>query len=248
MLRKRADGTTARRRGRTRRFLVALAVLLAAWFVLAYVLVPFGWKVYVRDHPAFADHPRLTATADGHPGDPLNVALVGSEAEVEAIMAKAGWTRAVPLGMANDLGIAADFVLGRADADAPVSSLYLFGRRQDIAFEQPVGDSPRRRNHVRFWRVAEPDGPGLRPVWIGAASYDDKVGLSHTTGEITHHIAPDVDTERDRLAADLKATGDLARSYLEPGFHKVLEGRNGGGDPWVTDGALWVGVVAAGSR
>jgi hypothetical protein len=31
--------------------------------------------------------------------------------------------------------------------------------------------------------------------------------------------------------------------YKVAGFHKQLEGKNGGGDPWYTDGVLWVGVI-----
>src|SRR5262249_4774795 len=34
-------------------------------------------------------------------------------------------------------------VLKRKYEDAPVSNLYLFGRKEDLAFEQPVGDNPR---------------------------------------------------------------------------------------------------------
>jgi hypothetical protein len=231
MLRRKAEEPGTRKRGRAQRLALALTVVLAIYLVIAYLVLPFGWLEYAKGHPYMDDNPRLTETGDGHPGDPLNVALIGSEAEIEAVMAKAGWTRAGRLDMRNDLGIAADSVFDRADADAPVSS---------------VGDSPRRRNHVRLWRLSKPNATG-RPTWIGAASYDAKVGLSHTTGQVTHHIAPDVDTERDRLAADLNETGELSDSYLDPGFHKVLTGRNGGGDPWQTDGALWVGVIAAGS-
>jgi hypothetical protein len=43
---------------------------------------------------------------------------------------------------------------------------------------------------------------------------------------------------------DLQKTGDLLKMYKVAGFHKVLEGRNGGGDPWHTDGDLWVGMIA----
>ena len=81
------------------------------------------------------------------------------------------------------------------------------------------------------------------PIWIGAASYDERVGLSHTTGQITHHISGDVDKERDHLFDDLKKTGDLADAYTVAGFHKELKGVNGGGDYWHTDGDLDVGVV-----
>ena len=106
-----------------------------------------------------------------------------------------------------------------------------------------VADSPRRRNHVRLWLIGKPDALG-RPVWIGAASYDERVGLSHTTGQITHHIAPDVDVERDHLFASLQQAGTLSDTFKVEGFHKVLRGRNGGGDPWYTDGSLWVGTLA----
>ena len=69
--------------------------------------------------------------------------------------------------------------------------------------------------------------------------------MSHTTGQITHHIAPDVDAERDHLFRCLEQTGDLSEVYAVDDFHKICEGRNGGGDPWVTDGRLLVGVIAA---
>jgi hypothetical protein len=120
--------------------------------------------------------------------------------------------------------------------------LYLFGRKQDFAFEQPVGDDPRRRHHVRFWRSPETDDQG-RPAWFGAVTYDERVGLSHTTGEITHHIGPDVDAERDKLIADLQKAGKLTETYWIDNFQPQHEGKNGGGDPWRTDGRLEVGVI-----
>jgi hypothetical protein len=83
-----------------------------------------------------------------------------------------------------------------------------------------------------------------RPVWVGAAIYDTSVGFSDTTGQITHHTAADIDAERDKLFRDLKQTGDLSEVYTIQGFHKILQGRNGGGDPWHTDGGLAVGVIA----
>ena len=85
------------------------------------------------------------------------------------------------------------------------------------------------------------------PHWIGAAIFDKSVGLSRTTGQITHETAPDVDTERGKLFDDLKLTGDLAEVVIVPGFHKVLEGRNGQGNPWHTDGDLYEGVISPGN-
>ena len=78
---------------------------------------------------------------------------------------------------------------------------------------------------------------------IGAVTFDERVGLSHSTGQITHHISADVDAERNRLFAGIKANGSLTEVYAVDDFHKIREGRNGGGDPWRTDGRLFVGVI-----
>src|SRR5262249_30888405 len=147
------------------------------------------------------------------PGDPLNVSLIGTKTEVLRIMLAARWYPADPLTLRSCLRIAEASVFKRSYDDAPVSNLYLFGHKEDLAFEQPVGADPRQRHHVRFWERTKVDGDG-RPVWVGAATYDRAVGFSHTTGQITHHTAADVDAERDKLFDDLKRTGDLAEFYI----------------------------------
>src|SRR5262249_23603625 len=157
--------------------------------------------------------------------DPLNVALIGTEAELKNIMRAAKWHPADPLSLRSDLRIAVDSVLKRPYDDAPVSSLYLFGRKEDLAFERPVDNNPRQRHHVRFWKTEVVDEDG-RPVWVGSAIFDDRVGLNRRTGQITHHTAPDIDAERDKLFHDLRQTGDLAEEFIVTGFHKVREGRN----------------------
>ena len=58
--------------------------------------------------------------------------------------------------------------------------------------------------------------------------------MSGTTDQITHHISPNVDAERDKLFHDLEQTGDLSELYVVKEFLKSVEGRNGGGDPWHT--------------
>lgn len=217
-------------------------VLLLVWAVVAYIILPLGWRVAMRRHPALTNAPTRTHTTSGIPGDPVNLGLIGTEVELHKGILAAGWFPADPLTLKTSLRIAADTVLRREYTDAPVSSLYLFGRKEDFAFEQPFGDDPRRRHHVRFWRSPKVDADG-RPLWFGAATFDQRVGLSHTTGEITHHIAPDIDAERDKLLADLKAAGALADESWIDGFQPELSGKNGGGDPWKTDGRLGVGVL-----
>jgi hypothetical protein len=231
-----AHAGAAQPRSQPRKRWRLLLWLLAAWAVAAYLLVPWLWKLYFRHHSAFAAVARVTQTSDGHPGDPLNIALVGSEAEAIGAMTAAGWFPADPITFRTSVRIAVDSVFRRPDDNAPVSNLYLFGRKQDLAFEQPVGDSPRQRHHVRFWRWdREQEG---RPVWLGSATFDERVGLSYTTGQVTHHIGPDVDAERDRIASELQKAGWAEKIFWIDGFHKELEGRNGGGDLWRTDGRL----------
>jgi LssY C-terminus len=230
------------RRSLRRRIAQYMAILAIVYLVAVYLLIPALWERYAHRHPTFDDNPRITQTGDDHPGDPLNVALIGTKEQIGAVMQAAKWDPAAALGLRSDIKIAEDTVLSRPDVEAPVSNLFLFGRKEDLAFEQPVGDNPRQRNHVRFWKIDKANDDG-RPIWIGSASYDERVGLSHMTGQVTHHIAPDVDKERDHLFTDLKQTGDLAEQYAVDGFHKELEGINGGGDHWYTDGKLFVGVI-----
>ncbi len=234
--------TSMKRRSRWKRATLFLSVVLVAYLVVAYLLLPDLWKRYTHKHPSLEDLPGVTYTADGIPADPINVALIGTKAEIMKIMLAAGWYPADKLTLRSSLEIAKASVLKREYDDAPVSSEYLFGRKQDLAFEQAVGDNPRHRHHVRFWESDKRDPDG-RPVWLGAAIFDKRVGLSRTTGQITHETAPDVDAERDKLFDDLKKTGDLAEFLVVPGFHQVREGRNGEGNPWYTDGDLFEGVI-----
>ena len=214
--------------------------------MIAYLVMPAWWYGYERLHPSLRDIPGVTHTTVGIPADPVNVAVIGTREELLLAMKAAKWYPADPITLKSSIEIAADTVFRRPYVDAPVSSLYLFDRKEDLAFEKPVGDDPKKRNHVRFWQAPTPDADG-RPLWLGAATFDRGVGFSHTTGEVTHHTAADVDVERDRLVADLVGTKRVTEEFAIPNFHAVKEGRNGGGDPWKTDGALKVCVLTAGA-
>jgi hypothetical protein len=216
-----------------------MAVLL--YLIVAYLIVPQLWKRDAHRHPKLFDAPRITHTPSGIPGDPINVALLGTEAEVIRAMTRGKWDPADDLTFRSSVKIAVDSVFRQPDPDAPVSTLELFGRKQDLAFEQPVGDSPRKRHHVRLWHWDKLyEG---REVWFGAITFDERVGLSHTTGQVTHHIGKDLDAERDRLIAGLQQSGVTEKVFWLDGFQQ-LQGKNGGGDPWETDGRLEVAALA----
>jgi hypothetical protein len=231
------------RRGRSRRtrLLVLSGAAILIYLVLAYFVAPLVWRRRIRRHPDLAGGPRVTHTANGIAGDPINLALVGSEADVVASMVSAKWDPADPITLRSSMRIAADSVFRHPDPDAPVSTLELFGRKQDLAFELPVGNSPRQRHHVRYWKWDRlHDG---REVWFGAATFDERVGLSDTTGQVTHHIGPDIDAERDRILSELQSAGRTMEISYEDAFQEPPQGRNGGGDPWHTDGRLGVAIL-----
>ena len=207
----------------------------AIYLIVAYLIMPLIDVVRCQQ-PDLAAGEHLTQTKTGRPGDPLNMALVGTQDEVIRSLLAAAWVPADALSFKSSMRIAVNTVIARPDPNAPVSNLYLFGRKQDLAFEKPIGHSPRQRHHVRFWRSTYMEAG--RPVWVGSATHDTGVELSRTTGEVTHHIDGNVDAERDMMLDDLgKAHPGLVTRWFT-GFHQIRQGRNGGGDPWYTDGRV----------
>ncbi|MDH3581598.1 MAG: LssY C-terminal domain-containing protein, partial [Hyphomicrobiales bacterium] len=75
------------------------------------------------------------------------------------------------------------------------------------------------------------------------ATFDIGAGLSHLTGQITHHIDPDIDAERDRLFVDLEKAGQVQRHFQVEGVGATEDGRNAGGDSYHTDGMLSIGEL-----
>lgn len=238
-----ATGSGSKRRRFITWASMGLATVAASWLLAAYLILPAIWRHY-EHQPALETAPKTTRTPQGIPGDPLNVGLIGTEDELVQAMIGSGWDAADPITMKSSLRIASSVVRHRPYPDAPVSNLFVFGRKQDLAFEKPAGPSASRRHHVRFWNSREL-GRGGVPLWIGAVTFDRSVGLSHRTGQITHHIGPDVDAERDGLCVELANGGWLSELYQVTGVGATILGRNGGGDPYYTDGELSIGVLAS---
>ena len=216
-------------------------LLLPSYALVGYVLLPAAWsRPSVRLRQPAAD--RVTFTAEGIPADPLNVALVGSRDSVVSAMQAAGWQLADPITLRSGIKDAQSILFRRPYETAPVSTHYLWNRPQELAFERTEGGSPRRRHHARFWRAGNPEDPS-RTFWIGAATYDLSVGVSHRTGEVMHHIDPNVDAERSRVVADLEAAHALVCADTVPGYRTPGTGQNCAGDTYRTDGALVIATV-----
>jgi hypothetical protein len=208
----------------------AIVLIPRLWFALAYAGLPRLWSHH--EHRLRAGRNEIVSyTAQDIPGDPINLRLTGREAEIDCAFARGGWSRADPVSFRSGLRIAASVLLRRPYPQAPVSPLYVKDRIEDLTFQLDEGRSADRRHHVRLWRVGRDD-------WLGAASFDRGVGLSLFTLQITHHIGPEVDRERDMVGALLAKSGGRPAGTM---LSRIVGGqwpRNGGGDRYRTDGAI----------
>jgi hypothetical protein len=229
------------RRSLKRRAAIWATAFCVAYVGIAYLVAPELWTLRNFLHgPPPAE--MVTRTPQGIPGDPINVGLVGAKADIVHAFGVAKWDAADAVTLKTAIEIGESVLFDHPYPDAPVSRLLFEGRPQDLAFEKPVGNSADQRHHVRLWQTAETGDDG-RPLWLGSASFDRGVGLSHDTGAITHHIGPDIDAERDLLIADLSDAGLLISISEMEGIGPTTNGRNGGGDPYFTDGKALVGLL-----
>jgi hypothetical protein len=63
-----------------------VVAVLVIWLSVSYLLMPGWWKVRSSRHPALTNGPRITVTSAGIPGDPLNLAIIGSENDLVSAM------------------------------------------------------------------------------------------------------------------------------------------------------------------
>jgi hypothetical protein len=229
---------------------------VAAYIILPYV-VRMGLKILHRRLV-----PRYTITADGLPGDPVNIVLIGTLGELEMAFATAGWSQADPLGLVSSWRMAKAFVLNTPYPTAPFSTLYLFGRRQDVGFQKPIGDSPRQRHHIRFWAMSlthvadsmtvasfwlNTDKPAgdARVLWVGAGTRDTGLGLSRLTFQVTHATDDDTNAERDHIIDDLKSKGVIQNVVLHDAGSR-LEAKQV--NHYRTDGEVAFGILLEGAE
>ncbi|NOY87650.1 MAG: phosphatase PAP2 family protein [Deltaproteobacteria bacterium] len=179
--------------------------------------------------------PRYTETVTGAHQEPISfIILARNKNRLIKAFSLSGWYRAMPEGI-NSLvlaGRAAFFNI--SDTSAPMTPYFWSGKPHDFGFQKPVpGAGLRQRHHARFWmtRYVDPDG---RRIFFGTASLD--TGIKWL---ITHIIGPDIDTERDFLFRDLLAAGQVASWSKEPFTDRGM-GRNFDGDPFFTDGNVYV--------
>lgn len=182
-------------------------------------------------------------------GDPVNLAIVEGESGLLPPLIERGWHMTQKLDAASVLETASAFVFGDTYLSSPVSPLYLFGRREDIAL-QKARSTINERIHLRLWLA--PETYSGRRVWIGQVSRDIGVRLTDRTWNLTtHKIGPDVDFDRDYLLQDLLMSGLVEQVGYVRGVGAAPMAdprRNLTGDPYFTDGLRLVAFVSAVQR
>ena len=179
-------------------------------------------------------------------GDPVNFVLVGSDDDVLGALTRQGWDPTHALAAGTALKTFGAFVKGDTYRYSPVSSLYLFGRPQDIAM-QKARTTIHQRNHLRLWK-ADYTCQG-KPVWIGQISRD--IGVRFTVNAqffVTHKIDPEVDDARNYLAQDLFASEYLYGLAFTKGAVKASQehpATNLTGDPYFSDGLRAVMLISS---
>ncbi len=164
----------------------------------------------------FADVPRRVGDQQGNPGDMVNYALIGTQDQVTKAFAAAGWVQvdkttqdAVVHGLIATLSHA-------AYTEMPMSTLYLFGRSQDLSFARadPLAVAA-IRHHLRVWKTTQTVGG--EPLWVGSATHDNGFEKDQRNGGVTHHIDANVDQERDFLEQSFSGAGVIAgAAYVTP--------------------------------
>ncbi len=217
----------------------AMLLFIPVWAMAAYFVLPRLHKLlsdlYVPDY--FFGR---TRTGDGLLGDPVNLGVDGSLKQLDAVMREAGWHKAEEVNLHTSWKIIVSTLTRRSYPTAPVSPLFLFGRRHNVAYQQEVAGNPKQRHHVRFWHC--PPGwllpGGAKTDWLGAGTYDTDIGLSLFTLQVTHRIDENTDEERDYVVSSMQKADKKVGLRVLKDFTTGYHARNGGGDRFITDGNL----------
>jgi hypothetical protein len=172
-------------------------------------------------------------------GDMVNFVIVGEEKDVQAALDAATWHVA---DTSNSDAVISAIMKTYDNKDylaMPMSTLYLFGRRQDFGYEmaEPIA-MVASRHHFRIWKA--PFTWKGHEVWCGAGTHDIGFAKDKRNGSVTHKIDPSVDGERDNIGASLqKASKAKTLTYYLP-KDPVQDARNATGDGYHSDGKLLV--------
>ncbi len=177
---------------------------------------------------------RSATEGQGVPSDLTNLMFLGTQAQMEAAFAAAGWSSAARLNAASGLEVFQAIAESRGYKEAPMSILLLDGKRPDAVF-QKQNNTFEKRHHLRVWR--RPADFQGRPVWVCAATHDTGIEFSAEKRTFIHRIDSNIDAERAKVVGDLVFSGHVAALSLVARPAVPTDAHNATGDRLETDGA-----------
>ena len=189
----------------------------------------------------------------------MNVVLVGTLRQLRAAFAALGWSEADRLSLASSWGMVRAFVLNSPYPTAPFSTLYLFGRGQDVGFQRAIDNSPRKRHHIRFWALSQTRAQATwgtpefwlnterppdheRVLWIGAGTRDAGLSLTRLSFQITHATDSDANAEREYIVGELRKNRSIETVKVYQAGENLLTERV---NHYITDGEITLAILAA---
>jgi hypothetical protein len=190
---------------------------------------------------ALAALPCCTTKEDGTgQGDPINVIFVGKPSDITAATIKRRWDIAEVERKKFSMDLNKVFSTARYRT-FPMSSLYAYGRRQDVSLQKSrakTGSTYRQRNTLRVWLT--PIRYKGTTVWAGAVSRD--IGSDLRVRKywfVAQEIDPDIDETRDYIVEDMILSGNVYELGFVKGVPPTTEDdphANLSGLPWWSDG------------
>jgi Membrane-associated phospholipid phosphatase len=182
------------------------------------------------DSSAIERLPHYSETLTGARMEPINFIFVGDQAQLVHAFEANGWYKADAPTLSNTLRELVTAADNKQYLTAPVTPSYLDAKPQTLAFEKPTAaNTLQQRHHTRIWKL-DVDLNG-RSVWVATASLDEGIGIGSAIPLPTHHIDPNVDSEREYILQSLHLPNTPLVNIVGPQL-----GKNASGDSFFTDG------------
>jgi hypothetical protein len=186
--------------------------------------------------------PTRTLDTKSHEADLINMAFIGTRAELAEAFEGAGWKQSDSVSWQSVKRQFYFFLAKSSYATAPMSRQLFDGRPPDLTLEKTF-DSYSRRDHLRIWKLESTVDDV--PLWVGTAVRETGATLSVTRMGFMHHVSEDLEEEQRAIQRHLLAAEciDSVAKLERAGMDKAVI--NATGEVLRTDGGVMVLRVKA---
>jgi undecaprenyl-diphosphatase len=228
------------------RSISAILILLS---FLSYILIAINYhpqtsqpiilqeEVIVQDiNDIFSDEKlKYTETLTGEKQEPISFIILSENNEkLTKLFKNSGWFLADTVNISSVAKLAEMAFLKQSYPQAPMTPSFWNSKVHSFGFEKPTKtDNVRERHHARFWKTNYIMANGNK-IYVGTASLDSGIKWG-----FTHKINPNIDTEREFLFNNMENT-DVLIDFKKQKFVEPVLGQNFSGDPFFTDGQVYI--------